>query len=252
MSHAIYAMTVGIAENWFHSGIMPCVRSDVERDCPVPYIIWCIETPDGPVVVDTAFHPDYVTTEWMQGSQFIEPAQLLAEIGIKSDEVRTVIVTHFHVDHFTGFDFFPRAEFVVQRAEYDFWTGSMMRFDYLNKLMRPGVRPALKRLTEEKRIRLIDGDMTLLPGIDLLKVGGHTPGSQMVAVETAKGKAVICGDVAYTYRNLHEALPVGWYFNLPESVMALDRALATATTPDLALPSHDPKLMQDKRFLRVI
>ena len=120
MSHAIYAMTVGIGENWHRSGIMPCIRSDAERDSPVPYIIWCIETPDGPIVVDTAYHPDYVTAEWMQGSQFIEPAKLLSEIGIKSYEVRTVVVTHFHVDHFTGFDFFPKAEFVIQREEYEF------------------------------------------------------------------------------------------------------------------------------------
>jgi len=252
MGHAIYAMTVGIAENWYHSGIMPCVRSDVERDAPVPYIIWCIETPAGPIVVDTAYHPDYVTAEWMQGNQFIEPAQLLSEIGVKSDEVRTVIVTHFHIDHFTGFDFFPKAEFIIQREEYDFWTGSMMRFDYLNNLIRPGVRPALERLVGENRIRLIDGDVEIVPGVGLLKVGGHTPGSQMIAVDRAKGKAVLCGDVAYTYRNLREQRPVGWYFNLPDSVMALERALETATTPDLAFPNHDPKLMQNKRFLRII
>lgn len=252
MSHAIYAMTVGIAENWRRSGIMPCIRSDAERDVPVPYIIWCIETPDGPIVVDTAYHPDYVTADWMQGNQFIEPAKLLSEIGVKSDEVRTVVVTHFHVDHFTGFDFFPSAEFVIQREEYEFWTGPMMRFDYLNNLLRPGVRPALTRLSEENRIRLIDGDVELLPGVELLKVGGHTPGSQMVAVDTDRGRAVVCGDVAYTYRNLREGLPVGWYSSLPDSVMALDRALATAATPDLALPNHDPLLMRDKRILRVV
>ena len=191
MDHAIFAMTVGIAENWRHSGIMPCIRSDAERDEPVPYIIWCIETPDGPVVVDTAYHPDYVTAEWAQGNQFMEPSRLLGELGIRPEDVATVIVTHFHVDHFTGFDFFPKANFVIQKDEYDFWTGPMMRFDYLNKLVRPKVRPALQRLVDDGRVTLVDGDHELVPGVELLKAGGHTPGSQMVAVETAQGKAVL-------------------------------------------------------------
>ena len=191
MDHAIFAMTVGIAENWRHSGIMPCIRSDAERDEPVPYIIWCIETPDGPVVVDTAYHPDYVTAEWAQGNQFMEPSRLLGELGMRPEDVATVIVTHFHVDHFTGFDFFPKANFVIQKDEYDFWTGPMMRFDYLNKLVRPKVRPALQRLVDDGRVTLVDGDHELVPGVELLKAGGHTPGSQMVAVETAQGKAVL-------------------------------------------------------------
>ena len=251
MDHAIFAMTVGIAENWRHSGIMPCIRSDAERDEPVPYIIWCIETPDGPVVVDTAYHPDYVTAEWAQGNQFMEPSRLLGELGMRPEDVATVIVTHFHVDHFTGFDFFPKANFVIQKDEYDFWTGPMMRFDYLNKLVRPKVRPALQRLVDDGRVTLVDGDHELVPGVELLKAGGHTPGSQMVAVETAQGKAVLCGDIAYTYRNLQERLPVGWYFNLPDSVLALDRALETASRPELSFPNHDPKLMQGKRVIRV-
>ena len=158
MDHKIFAMTVGIAENWRPSGIMPCIRSDAERDEPVPYIIWCIETPDGPVVVDTAYHPDYVAAEWAQGNQFREPAQLLGELGMRPEEVATVIVTHFHVDHFTGFDFFPKANFVIQKDEYDFWTGPMMRFDYLNNLIRPKVRPALQRLVDDGRVTLVDGD----------------------------------------------------------------------------------------------
>ena len=182
----------------------------------------------------------------------MEPPTLLGKIGVKADEVRTVIVTHFHIDHFTGFDFFPNATFVVQRAEYDFWTGPMMRYDYLKNQVQPKVRPALQRLIDEGRVNLVDGDLELQPGIELMEVGGHTPGSQMVAVSTPLGKAVICGDLAYTYRNLHERLPVGWYYNMGDSVMALERAITTATQPDLAFPNHDMKIMQGKRIMRVI
>ena len=60
------------------------------------------------------------------------------------------------------------------------------------------MRPALEG--QEGRIELIVGDVELYPGLELLKAGGHTPGSQMVALQTAAGKTVLCGDIAYTFK----------------------------------------------------
>ena len=198
LNHTLHALMVGMSENWWRAGIMPCVRSDLERDKPVAYIFWLVDGPNGPVVVDTGYHPDYVAPEWAQGKDFIEPPALLKELGVRAEEIQTVVVTHFHQDHFTGLDYFPRAKFIIQRAELEFWTGPLMRHEIFDKQIRPKVRPALKKLQQEGRIQLIDGDFELYPGLDLLKAGGHTPGSQMVALDTAAGKAVLCGDIAYT------------------------------------------------------
>jgi len=250
--HSIHALMVGMSENWWRAGIMPCLRSDLERDKPVAYIFWLLDGPAGPVVVDTGYHPDYVAPEWAQGKNFIEPPALLSELGVKADAVETVIVTHFHQDHFTGFDYFPKARFVVQRAELEFWTGPLMRHEILDRQIRPRVRPALEALRQEGRIQIIDGDFELYPGLDLLKAGGHTPGSQMVALQTAAGKAVLCGDIAYTYKNIRDHIPVGWYYDLGDTVVALERALATATRRDLAFPNHDTDIMNGKRVVRVL
>jgi glyoxylase-like metal-dependent hydrolase (beta-lactamase superfamily II) len=251
-NHSIHALMVGVSENWWRAGIMPCVRSDLDRDKPVAYIFWLVEGPNGPVVVDTGYHPDYVAPEWAQGKNFIEPPALLQQVGIRSEEIKTVIVTHFHQDHFTGFDYFPNARFVIQRAELEFWTGPLMRHEILDRQIRPKVRPALESLKREKRIELVDGDVELYAGLRLLKVGGHTPGSQMIALETAAGNAVLCGDIAYTFRNIREHHPVGWYYDLGDTVAALDRALNTAARPDLAFPNHDTEIMQGKRVTRVV
>lgn len=113
------------------------------------------------MVVDTGYHPDYVALEWAHGKQFIEPPKLLAETGIKSDEIKTVIVTHFQQDHFTGFDYFPKAKFIIQRAELEFWTGPLMRHKILDNQIRPKVRPSLEKLKSEERIHLIGGPATL-------------------------------------------------------------------------------------------
>jgi len=243
---------VGMSENWWRAGIMPCIRSDLERDKPIAYIFWLVEGPQGPVAIDTGYHPDYVAPEWAQGKNFIEPPALLAQLGIKADEIKTVIVTHFHQDHFTGLDYFPNAKFVIQRAELEFWTGPLMRHEIFAKQICPKERPALKRLQQEDRIELIEGDVELYPGLELLKAGGHTPGSQMVALDTAAGRAVLCGDIAYTLKNIRDHVPVGWYHNLADTVVALERALSTAARPDLAFPNHDTEIMQGKRVARII
>ena len=250
--HTVHALMVGMSENWWRAGIMPCVRTDLERNKPVAYIFWLIDGPSGPVVVDTGYHPEYVAPEWAEGKDFIEPPTLLKQIGVKAEEVETVIVTHFHQDHFTGMDYFPSAKFVIQRAELEFWTGPLMRHEIFDRQIRPKVRPALEKLKRENRIQLIDGDAMLDPGVELVKAGGHTPGSQMVAVQTAAGKAVLCGDIAYTWRNIRERHPVGWYYHLGDTVLALDRALATASRPDLAFPNHDAEIMLGKRVRQVV
>lgn len=250
--HTVHAMLVGISESWWRSGIMPCLRSDADRDKPVGYIFWLIDGPNGPIVVDTGYHPDYVAPEWAQGKQFIEPPKLLAQAGFRADDIETVIVTHFHQDHFTGFDYFPKAKFVIQKAELEFWTGPRMRHKVLDSQIRPKVRPGLAQLQGAGRIELVDGDHELYPGLNLLKAGGHTPGSQMIAIDTAAGRAVLCGDIAYTLRNIREHHPVGWYYDLGDTAAALDRAIATAASPELALPNHDVEIMQGKRVARVV
>jgi hypothetical protein len=45
---------------------------------------------------------------------------------------------------------------------------------------------------------------------------------------------------------------VGWYYNLADTVVALERALSTAARPDLAFPNHDTEIMQGKRVARII
>jgi glyoxylase-like metal-dependent hydrolase (beta-lactamase superfamily II) len=129
-----HALMVGMSENWWRSGIMPCLRSDLEaRQTDCLYFLAHRGTETVRCVVDTGYNPDYVAPEWAQGKNFIEPPKLLAERGVRADEIKTVIVTHFHQDHFTGMDYFPTQSFVMQHAELEFWTGPLMRHEVFDK-----------------------------------------------------------------------------------------------------------------------
>lgn len=96
----------------------------------------------------------------------------LADLHVRSDDIHTLICTHFDVDHAGYHDAFPRAEFVVQREHYELARSGHPRY----AVARPHWdHPAL-------RYRLIEGDVELLPGLTLLETSGHCPGHQSVLV----------------------------------------------------------------------
>src|SRR5262249_42586222 len=51
------------------------------------------------------------------------------------------------------------------------------------------------------RMQVVDGDVELLPGLDLVCLPGHTPGMQGVSVATAGGAYLIAGDAVPLYEN---------------------------------------------------
>ena len=50
----------------------------------------------------------------------------------------------------------------------------------------------------------VDGELELLPGIRLVPAPGHTPGTQVVVVETGGRPVVVAGDLAVTFDELDE------------------------------------------------
>jgi glyoxylase-like metal-dependent hydrolase (beta-lactamase superfamily II) len=124
----------------------------------------------------------------------------LARIGVSPDEIDLVIDTHLHGDHAGGntrYDdsgtlvpTFPNAEYVVQRREYE-------------DAMRPNERTAAtyipinyQPLVESGRMRLLDGDTELLPGITGHVTRGHTPGHMSVRFEREGQHALFVCDMA--------------------------------------------------------
>src|SRR5262249_13070887 len=91
-------------------------------------------------------------------------------------DVRYVVCTHLDWDHACGHDNFPEAEFVVQRRHYEV-AKEDPRFDTIFEIpvRVHWDRPAL-------HYRLVDGDIELLPGIELIETSGHVPGHQSVLV----------------------------------------------------------------------
>ncbi len=97
----------------------------------LPIYCYVIEHPEGLIVVDTgivstANTPVYFPP-WMRlvqrAARFrIEPEQeigpQMAAGGLSPQDVRWVVLTHLHQDHDGGLQYFPQAEFIISRLEW--------------------------------------------------------------------------------------------------------------------------------------
>lgn len=96
----------------------------------------------------------------------------LAELGLAPRDIDFVVCTHFDADHAGNHDLFQNAELVVQRQHYDAAKSGDARSAVVRQHWEaPGLR-----------YRLVDGDTTLVPGVDLVETSGHVPGHQSVLV----------------------------------------------------------------------
>ena len=67
----------------------------------------------------------------------------------------------------------------------------------------------------------IEGHLKLSKQVELVRVGGHSPGQMAVFVGTAKGRVCIASDFLYNYTNLRHDWPIGPVWNMDERISGL-------------------------------
>ena len=153
----------------------------------MPVSVHVIDHPDGRVLVDTGM------TELHPLLADMEPRlRPLDEQDLDLDGIDIVVNTHLHADHCGGNHLFAGRPTYVQRRELE---DARSRDDYTIRewVDAPGVRYVP-----------VDGELELLPGVRLVPAPGHTPGTQVVVVETGGRPVVIAGDVAVWFGELDE------------------------------------------------
>ncbi|HYB43163.1 MAG TPA: N-acyl homoserine lactonase family protein [Candidatus Methylomirabilis sp.] len=206
------------------------------------YFVWALTDGVRTVVVDLGFTEPVGTR---RGRQFLRcPSKGLAEIGVDCARVEHVILSHFHYDHVGNYALFPRATFYVQDAEMAFYTGRHAALPAFRHSVEVDDVCALVRLNYEQRLVFVDGEREIVPGVSVHKVGGHTAGMQIVAVDHAKGRAVVASDASHYYRNFEERIPFNTLHDLPGMYGAFDRIRQLASAENLVLPGHDPQVLQ--------
>lgn len=196
------------------------VYGEPDAELVMDYFFWVVRSPARTVVVDCGF--DAAVGARRGRTQLVDPADALLGLGIDPAKVSQIVVTHAHYDHIGNLHRFPSAEVVIARSEYEFWTGpyaSRMQFAHPTE---PGELAHLARVGAEGRLRLVEGTTELAAGLELVVVGGHTPGQLIAQVATSDGAAVLAADALHFYEELQRDRPFNVVADLREMYRGFD------------------------------
>ena len=175
-----------------------------------------VRTPEANILIEAGVGPKLSDKERDIYGYEPSPGLLaaLAEVGLRSEDIDLVIMSHLHFDHCgalvaPGRDgeltpLFPRAKHVVQARELQAWRQPDPR-------SKPSYKPENLRILEESnRLLVVDGDVAVAPGIRVRVTGGHTAGHQAVYVTDQEQTVVFTGDFLY----MRAFLKVNWVSGL--------------------------------------
>lgn len=211
----------------------------------VPIPVWLLEGTEQTILVDTGLGDleEIMTLMSTYGVDMLAtrgPDQDivagLAAHGVRPEDVDIVVLSHLHFDHVGNNHLFPNATFVVQREEVP----QGLTPPPYNQFAYAEYSHHIADVRD--RIRMVDGDTELEPGVKLVKIGGHTPGTMVVVVTTDLGRVCLAGDIMYNYRNLELNWPTGSFWDLRDLMAGYDRLRVEA---DIIIPGHDWQFRQE-------
>jgi len=215
---------------------------DPNASMPLDYYFWVIRNEQRVIVVDTCFQP--ATADRRNRQMYRLPEASLRQLDIDPAQVDNLILTHLHWDHAGNLGLFPKATVHLQEAELRFCTGPKMAHHTVNKTYEvDDVMSALPPLFEG-RMRLHTGTVEVMPGVTLHPVGGHTPGSQVVRVNTERGWIVLASDAAHLWANIRQRSPFPILDDLAQTLEAFSLIDSLADGEDHVIPGHDPLIAE--------
>jgi glyoxylase-like metal-dependent hydrolase (beta-lactamase superfamily II) len=230
-----------------------------------PVCAWAIEHPEGVIVVDTgaAAHLKSLP-RWHPYFRFavrfdIEPEQevgpQLRGLGIGARDVKTVVLTHLHIDHDGGLAHFPDSRILASAGEIARASGiGGAVLGYLPKRWPKWFAPeplawqptAYGPFASSARISAA-GDVIAVP------TPGHTPNHLSVVVRDGDHEIMLAGDASYLESTMLGGTVDG---------VSPDETVAAATLarirefcsqrPVVYLPAHDPHAAQRLRQSRSV
>lgn len=241
---------------------------DPKKKLTMPVVMAFVKHPKGNVLIDAAFGRNFERhVEEFPANLFnkmmkprFDPEKdsavaQLAALGVPSEEVDYLVVTHMHWDHVGGLGDFPGASFLTPRAEWDAahrgdLTLSVRGYaDSMYDTLHPAAMliewPERPFGTFERSIDLF-GDGSIV----LLDTRGHTPGSLSVLVSLSTGERFLfTGDASWLRRGYREHKHKGWKTRLLDNsrrgvMPTLERIDALEKlAPDVkVVPAHDPEV----------
>ena len=269
--HALCTGTVAVKQNFktkkgpgFISKLNILLDSQYTEYLPI--WVWVIEHPDGLIMVDTGEIASVLDSKThLAGestySRFISDSlskfrieekeeldRKLAQVNLKTEDIKLVVFTHLHLDHTDGIRFFPKADFIVNEYEY--------KHPYSNL---PSTYPAWFKPNpvnyKPNRIETFDQAYSISGSGDLLYVPtpGHTNGHSSIILKTDDFDIVFAGDISYDQEQVLRGELPGAHIDFDKAKDTYAKLLSYAKNrKTIYLPSHDgnaAKRLQNRNFL---
>jgi glyoxylase-like metal-dependent hydrolase (beta-lactamase superfamily II) len=231
-------------------GTRHTVRSDVylnygvyhEPDAPIEmdYFCWIARNDARTVLIDTGF--SRAGGDARGRIMLTDPRDALASLGVDPADEPTVIVTHAHYDHIGNLAHFGRSPVVVAQAELDFWSGPYARHAQFHHSAEDSELKDLAAAAAQGRAVVFGDRYQVADGIEVRRIGGHTPGQSMVTVRTADGPVLLASDAVHYYEEYDKNMPFVSVANLVDMYAGFDtiRALAADGSAAHLVSGHDP------------
>jgi len=192
-------------------------------------------------VLPTSYTQEHTTR---LGRTFIcNPVDMLHEIGIDPESATDVVLTHLHYDHVGNIGRFQAATFHFHKAELPFATGWYAQEPSVSFAYDLAHVTQAARALYEGRVRLVEGNLTLAPGVELDHVPGHSPGHLCDRVWTRRGWVLLAVDAAHFLVNLTMRRPFPLYLDLEQMFRRYDRLLALAPDLNSIICGHDSSVI---------
>lgn len=164
--------------------------------------------------------------------------------GLSAEDIDVVVDTHLHFDHCGGntrvekdkvVATFPNARYVVQRGEYEHAVNPTERdrASYFSDNYVP--------LKEAGKLSLLEGDRAIAPGVELIRVPGHTAHMQCVKLSAGGKTAFAFADLVPTTAHLPLPWIMGYDLYPMQTLENKKKWIAQVVREEwLALFVHDP------------
>lgn len=171
----------------------------------------------------------------------------LSAQGLSPEDIDFVVLSHLHFDHAGGATVvdengnlrpaFQKAEYIAQRRE---WVTATANFPELAGAYPP---ENLLPLDSADRLRLVDGNAEIVPGVRIEITGGHTEGHAVIILESEGQTAVYLGDLCPSTRHFNSRWCMAYDVDLLETRRRKPEWLGKIADGNwLALFDHDPDL----------
>lgn len=214
------------------------------HDAPMPmdYFVWLIRNQSRTLLVDTGFSEPVGTRRGR--THLRSPADALKLLDVSADAIEDVVITHMHYDHSGTVRDFPNANLHLQERELRWVTSSEMFERSAQGSFETDDVVNVVRGLYDRRVALHEGGWQFAPGIDVHLVPGHTPGIQVVSVNTARGKVVLASDSTHYYENMETGEPFATTYDAAQVVAGFRMLEELAVSKRHIVPGHDPLVMR--------